>query len=134
MQKVTTLALAVCLVTLGARPAFADVPPPNMTCGDKKAGDSCVDDAKQAGTCTASKCSRMGMTPGPNGTMERGIVQYDCTLCVAGTAAPASSGTPSSPTEKKGCNTSGSSPTDAGLFILGALGLIAWRRRAALSA
>jgi MYXO-CTERM domain-containing protein len=127
------IVLAVGLASAGwfatERVARADVPPPNMTCGNKKPGDSCVDDEKKAGTCSAQKCSRMGMAPGPNGTMERKVVEYDCTLCVAGSAAPASSGSPSSPAEKKGCNTSGTTPGDAGLFVLGALGLLGLRRR-----
>lgn len=133
------LALAVAsLVSVGLlaapRVARADVPPPNMTCGDKKAGDACVDDSKKAGTCAAQKCSRMGMAPGANGTMERKIVEYDCTLCIAGTAAsPATSGSPATPGEKKGCNTSGggsTSASSASLFVLGALALLIRARRA----
>ena len=130
------------VLSFGAeRVARADIPPPNSTCGDKKAGDSCVDDDKKAGVCTQNKCSRMGMSPGPNGTMERKIVEYDCMSCVASKAtitspAPSSASSGASPaaaptTDKKahGCNTSGASTGDAGLFALGALGLIAWRRR-----
>ena len=131
-QKLVPLAALtaalVSTVLYTERPARADVPPPNMTCGNKKAGDSCVDDDKKSGTCTAQKCTRMGAVPGPNGTTERKIVEYDCTMCVVGNPAPATSGSPSSPTEKKGCNTSGAGTGDASLFVLGALGLIAWRR------
>lgn len=127
---------SVCLVA-SERAARADVPPPNMTCGNKKPGDACVDDDKKSGTCTASKCSRRGSVAGPNGTMERTMIEYDCTLCVAGSAAPApgpapapsTSSSASAPAEKKGCNASGTGASDASLFVLGALGLIAWRRR-----
>ncbi len=125
------VALAVVLVSLVSGVARADVPPPNMTCGDKKAGDACVDDSKKAGTCTAQKCTRMGMAPGPNGTTERKIVEYDCTLCVVNAAAsPATSGSPATPGEKKGCNTSGAGTGDASVFVLGVLGLLVRSRRA----
>ncbi len=132
---VVTVSLASIALVATPRVAHADVPPPNMTCGDKKAGDACVDDSKKAGTCTAQKCSRMGMAPGPNGTTERKIVEYDCTLCVVGTtASAATSGSPASgpatPGEKKGCNTSGASTGDASLFVLGVLGLLVRSRRA----
>lgn len=133
MKNVARVVLAIGLSSAGllatAQKARADVPPPNMTCGDKKPGDACVDDEKKAGTCTATKCSRMGMAPGPNGTMERKVVEYDCTLCTAATTATATSGSPSSPSAKKGCNASGSGASDAGLFVVAALGLVAWRRR-----
>lgn len=136
MKNLAAVTLAVALVSGGllleAGSAHADVPPPNMTCGDKKAGDACVDDSKKGGSCAASKCSRMGVVQGPNGTTERKVVEYDCMLCVAGGAATATSGSPSSPSEKKGCNTSGADDTnksDASLFAMAALGLAAWRRR-----
>jgi MYXO-CTERM domain-containing protein len=143
MKIIAKLALAVALVTVGQaaaeRTARADVPPPNMTCGDKKAGDACVDDDKKSGACTQTKCSRMGMSPGPNGTTERKIVEYDCMLCVAGSGTTAPSTTTSTPsptaaptTEKKsrGCSASGTQtasggPADLSLAFFGALGVAA---------
>lgn len=112
--------------------ARADIPPPNMTCGNKKPGDSCVDDSKKSGTCAAQRCNRVSMAAGPNGTMEQKNVEYDCTLCVVGNGpTPATSGTPASPSEKKGCNASGAGTGDAAFLVLAALGLLVRSRRAA---
>lgn len=97
--------LAIALFVLVSSPAArADVPPPNSTCGGKKAGEACQTDDKKPGTCADQKCSRLDYSQSPPSS-----VQYDCLLCVADGAGASSGGTSSGTTSSGASSTGGSS-------------------------
>lgn len=60
--------------------AMADVPAPNNDCASKRAGDACTTDAKAAGACQSSTCSKLDYSDGsPPST-----IQVPCLVCAAG--------------------------------------------------
>jgi hypothetical protein len=94
--------------------AHADVIPPDVdACNGKKAGDAC-NVSGSAGTCAASKCSRLDYanwdrdaSPTPP------TVEYDCVRCVSGatggdggasTGGDGGASTPTSKAEDSGCS------------------------------
>jgi hypothetical protein len=110
----TALGLAS-LLALAPSVALADVLPPNATCGNKKAGDSCETEEGKTGACKASECSRLDYSLGtPPGTEE-----YDCMLCVEGEATSAPTGSSSGNGKSRRCAVG--IPVPAGEWWLAAL-------------
>jgi hypothetical protein len=74
---VKRLLLAAALL---ASAAWADIPPiDSQGCRDAKAGAKCQTDAKKAGTCVKSTCSRNDYSEGPPPKS----VAYECLVCAA---------------------------------------------------
>lgn len=75
--------LLLCATLLLASTTWADIPPPDTSsCRDKQAGAACQTDEGKAGTCEASKCSRLDYS---NGTPPSSV-EYECLRCAATTA------------------------------------------------
>ncbi|HVU00973.1 MAG TPA: MYXO-CTERM sorting domain-containing protein [Polyangiaceae bacterium] len=125
MKNAALLSLALALGALSPSLARADVPPPDSC---TKVGESCNtagDKYDQPGTCQASKCQR--------GSPDGSVTTYDCDRCIAASGKDA--GPPVAPAAKSddgGCAVArGSAPYGfaAAVLALGALGLVARRRR-----
>jgi hypothetical protein len=131
MRKLT-LALSVFVSLAVARPAFADLPPPDTSgCNMKVAGDTCQKDDMSAGTCMTKTCSKLDYSDGsPPGTID-----YECLVCTssgdggsAGASASSSSSGGNTPGES-GCSVRNGGMAGAlSAWVLGAAVLI-WSRR-----
>lgn len=88
MKRFLVLSFLSLGLSLGAAGvARADLPPPNSSdCTNKKAGDSCVDDAMKPGACVSSTCTELDYSHGTPPT----TTEVACLLCDT-TAAPSSS-------------------------------------------
>ncbi len=122
------------LIALVAVASRADIPPRDTRgCAEKKVGEACQTDDRQAGQCATSKCVgrdySQGMPPRPK--------EYECLRCASAAADVVDAGAVASPApgvapplpapapaKKSGCN---SAPME--LAPLGLL-LLAFRRRA----
>jgi MYXO-CTERM domain-containing protein len=80
-KLLSLLVLAACLGgATAASVARADaIPPDQVVCNGKKAGDTCTTAAQQAGTCVLQKCAS---SPLPDATPST----YDCLKCAQGAA------------------------------------------------
>ena len=114
------------LLTLLALPALADVPPSDTAgCGGKQESDACETDAKTAGSCVKSTCSKNDYSQG----VPPKSVTYECLKCVSSAAAPAPAPAPvETPKKEEKKSSCAAMPADA-VMGLGALLLLRRRRR-----
>lgn len=144
------LIVVVVLALSGGREAWADIPPPDSCTAPGQPCNNAGPPFSQAGTCTASTCTRT--VPAPDGgTM---LMSYTCNLCkisgtggtgggggAAGGGGGGSGGTDGggapdggTASSSKGCGCSVGDPAAGGgvgrmLILVGLLGFLHSRRR-----